>query len=235
MRAHFLANLRAASLASVPELAKNTLSAKEVSTNRLASFTCSQYSCHNLLFRWRFYTCHALLGSNEYLHNNRQALHNLDPPEREFDSSRQSFTSQTVIHQERLTLPVALYETSCLCASRFLPAQWLHQAIGYHCALHTGDRHVRPFYHIPECLLASTSWSGQETFYCIQRWQPPKSRKLVDCFLVLLYARCLTKSIDCYSSCKIKVFVSMCIIHASPISMSEHNLWSYICLHHISA
>ena len=38
-RAHFLANLMAASLASVPELQKNALSAKDCSTSFFASFT----------------------------------------------------------------------------------------------------------------------------------------------------------------------------------------------------
>lgn len=42
-RAHFRANLMAASLASVPELEKNTLSPKERSTSLLASFTCSKH------------------------------------------------------------------------------------------------------------------------------------------------------------------------------------------------
>ena len=38
--AHFRANLRAASFASVPEFAKNTLSANEFSTSFFANFTC---------------------------------------------------------------------------------------------------------------------------------------------------------------------------------------------------
>jgi hypothetical protein len=41
-RAHFRANLMAASLASVPELEKNTLSPNERSTSLLASFTFSR-------------------------------------------------------------------------------------------------------------------------------------------------------------------------------------------------
>lgn len=42
MRAYFRANLMAPSFASVPELQKNTLSPKEVSTSRFASCTCSR-------------------------------------------------------------------------------------------------------------------------------------------------------------------------------------------------
>lgn len=42
MRAHFLENFKAASFASVPELAKKTLSANELSTSLLANFTCKK-------------------------------------------------------------------------------------------------------------------------------------------------------------------------------------------------
>lgn len=43
-RAHFRANLIAASLASVPVFAKNTLSAKELSTSFFANLTCNRDS-----------------------------------------------------------------------------------------------------------------------------------------------------------------------------------------------